>query len=257
MLKNKGILTIDLNAVVHNYNVLRAQAAQGARVAAVVKANGYGLGSVAIGKVLAKAGCRDFFVSSFEEGLVLRSALKEPRIYVLNGFYGSVAEAYAEHNLIPALGSFLEIEDYRKLAAKLGRKLDAFLSFNIRMNRLGLGKVETEKLIADKTLLEGINISGVLSHFACADEDNPINDEQHEIFEKSRGIFRRLKNLFPIPSVRSEIKNIITIFYVRVWASTVLILRPARRTPCAASSASICRLCVYALFMKVQVWGME
>jgi alanine racemase len=184
MLKNKGILTIDLNAVVYNYNVLRAQAAQGARVAAVVKANGYGLGSVAIGKVLAKAGCRDFFVSSFEEGLVLRSALKEPRIYVLNGFYGSVAEAYAEHNLIPALGSFLEIEDYRKLAAKLDRKLDAFLSFNIRMNRLGLGKVETEKLIGDKSLLEGINISGVLSHFACADEDNPINDEQHEIFEK-------------------------------------------------------------------------
>ncbi|MCE7887715.1 MAG: alanine racemase [Alphaproteobacteria bacterium PRO2] len=184
MLKNKGILTIDLAAVVHNYNVLKAQAAPGARVAAVVKANGYGLGSVAIGRVLAAAGCGDFFVSSFEEGLVLRGALKEPRIYVLNGFYGSVAEAYAEHNLIPALGSFLEIEDYRKLAAKLGRKLDAFLSFNIRMNRLGLGKAETEKLIADKSLLEGINIAGVLSHFACADEDSPLNDEQHEIFEK-------------------------------------------------------------------------
>ncbi|MGB4107696.1 MAG: alanine racemase [Alphaproteobacteria bacterium] len=185
MLKNKGILTIDLDAVVHNYNVLRQQAAPGARVAAVVKANGYGLGSVEIGKVLARAGCRDFFVSSFEEGLVLRASLKEPRIFVLNGFYGSVAEAYPEHNLIPALGSFLEIEDYRKLAAKLGRKLDTYLSFNIRMNRLGLGKVETEKLVSDKGLLEGLNIVGILSHFASADEkDNPLSDEQHEIFEK-------------------------------------------------------------------------
>jgi alanine racemase len=188
MLKNKGILTIDLNAVVHNYNVLRAQAAQGARVAAVVKANGYGLGSVAIGKVLAKAGCRDFFVSSFERGGPSR-ALKEPRIYVLNGFFGSVAEAYAEHNLIPALGSFLEIEDYRKLAAKLGRKLDAFLSFNIRMNRLGLGKVETEKLIADKTLLEGINISGVLSHFACAMKIILLMTSSMKFLKRSRGIF--------------------------------------------------------------------
>ncbi len=238
MLKNKGILTIDLDAVVHNYNVLRRQAAAGARVAAVVKANGYGLGSVEIGKVLAGAGCRDFFVSSIEEGLVLRAALKEPRIFVLNGFYGSVAEAYPEHNLIPALGSFLEIEDYRKLATKLGRKLDTYLSFNIRMNRLGLGKVETEKLIADKSLLDGLNIMGVLSHFACADENNPLNDEQHEIFEKiakhfpdaekslanSFGTFRSKKyhydllrpgmalyGLNPMPETKNPMRNVVSL----------------------------------------------
>lgn len=183
MLKNKGILTINLGAVVHNYNVLKACAAPGARVAAVVKANGYGLGSVAISKILSRAGCRDFFVFSFEEGVELRAALKEPRIFILGGFFGS-AEAYAAHNLIPALGSFAEIENYRKLAATLGKKLDACLNFNIRMNRVGLNTMETEKLIADKTLLDGLNIIGVLSHFACADEDSPLNDEQNEIFEK-------------------------------------------------------------------------
>lgn len=183
MLKNKGILTIDLDAVVHNYNVLKAQAAPGARVSAVVKANGYGLGSVAIGRVLAAAGCRDFFVFSFEEGMELRAVLKEPRIFILSGFFGN-AEAYAAHNLIPALGSFAEIENYRKLAATLGRKLDACLNFNILMNRLGLNTQETEKLIADKNLLDGLNIIGVLSHFASADEDSPLNDQQNEIFEK-------------------------------------------------------------------------
>lgn len=183
MLKNKGILTIDLGAVVHNYNVLRRQAAPGAQVAAVVKADGYGLGSVPVSKALAGAGCRDFFVFTFEEGVELRGALREPRIFILSGFFGN-AEAYAAHNLIPVLGSFLEIENYRGLAAKLGRKLDAYLSFNIRMNRLGLGKIGTEKLIADKNLLSGLNIIGVMSHFASADEDHPVNDVQNEIFEK-------------------------------------------------------------------------
>lgn len=207
MLNNKGILTVDLDAVVHNYNVLRRQAAPGARVAAVVKADGYGLGSVPISKALAGAGCRDFFVFTVEEGIALRAALKEPRIFILSGFFGSDAASYPEHNLIPVLGSFPEIENYRRLAAKLGKKLDAYLSFNIRMNRLGLARVETEKLIADKTLLDGLNIIGVMSHFACADEDHPANDVQNEIFEKiarhfpgaekslanSSGIFRNKK----------------------------------------------------------------
>lgn len=184
MLKNKGILKVDLGSVTHNYNVLKAQAAPGARVGAVVKADGYGLGSAAIGKTLAAAGCRDFFVFSVDEGITLRAALKEPRIFILNGFFGDDAALYPEYNLIPVLGSFPEIENYKKLTAKLGRKLDAYLSFNIRMNRLGLAKVETEKLVTDKTLLDGLNIIGVMSHFACADEDNPVNDVQNEIFEK-------------------------------------------------------------------------
>lgn len=230
MLKNKGILTIDLDAVVHNYNVLKAQAAPGARVSAVVKANGYGLGSVAIGRVLAAAGCRDFFVFSFEEGMELRAVLKEPRIFILSGFFGN-AEAYAAHNLIPALGSFAEIENYRKLAATLGRKLDACLNFNILMNRLGLNTQETEKLIADKNLLDGLNIIGVLSHFASADEDSPLMTNRMKFSKRSRSIFRELKNLSQTLSAHSGIKNITTTFCARAWRFTDSTPRRKQKIP--------------------------
>src|SRR5688572_8112959 len=110
MLKNQGNLRIDLSAVVANYNTLKSCAAPGVRTAAVVKANGYGLGSAEIGQALSNAGCKDFFVSSLEEGIVLRNAVKSARIIVLNGFAASVGESYADHNIVPALGSFLEIE---------------------------------------------------------------------------------------------------------------------------------------------------
>jgi alanine racemase len=203
----QAVLTIDLGAVRGNYNLLRSKIGN-ARCGAVVKANAYGLGAAEISDALYDEGCRDFFVSSLEEGISLRKTLKNGRIYVLNGFYGSGADAYVQHNLIPVLGSFMEIEGFKKLCAKQNKKLDAWLSFNIRMNRLGLGKVETEKLLQQKDMLDGINVTGILSHFACADEkDHPLNETQHEIFQKiakhfpdaekslsnSSGIFRAQK----------------------------------------------------------------
>lgn len=180
-----GQLIIDLAALRSNYQLLQSKVGPQVRVAGVVKANGYGLGAPEIAGALAKDGCRDFFVSSLEEGLVLRQNLPDAAIYVLNGFYASGADLYARHNLIPALGSFMEIEAYKKLAAKEGRALPAYLSFNTRMNRLGLGSVETKKLLADLSMLEGLKIQGILSHFACADENgHPLNDIQFEVFSE-------------------------------------------------------------------------
>jgi alanine racemase len=238
-LKNQGILTIDLGAVIHNYTVLKNQAEPGSKMSAVIKANGYGLGAVEIAKAVNRVGCEDFFVSSVEEGIAIRKVLKDVRIFVLNGFYSSVADAYADHNLIPMLGSFIEIENYKKLGAKRGKKLDAFLSFNTRMNRLGLGSVETEKLIGDMSMLEGINVTGIMSHFACADEkDHPLNETQYKVFDdiarhfpkaekslaNSSAIFRDKKyhydllrpgmalyGLNPTPEVKNPMKPVVSL----------------------------------------------
>lgn len=188
------VLSIDLGALERNYRLLQARLIPGCRAGAAVKANAYGLGAAEVSRALYAAGCRDFFVSSLEEGVHLREALSDGgiKIYVLNGFYGSGAGLYGEKNLTPVLGSFMEIEGYKKLGAKQGKKLPAFLSFNIRMNRLGLGKVETEKLLGDMSMLEGIDVRGILSHFACADEpDHPMTRTQHEIFEKIAKHFPR------------------------------------------------------------------
>jgi alanine racemase len=209
----QAVLTIDLAAVRSNYRLLQGKLAKGARCGAVVKADAYGLGATKIAQTLAAAGCKDFFVSSLNEGLELRKTLKQGRVLVLNGFYTSGADHYVEHQLIPLLGSFMEIEGYKKLGEKHGKKLDAYLNFNTRMNRLGLGSVETEKLLQQKNMLDGINVVGIASHFASADEkDSPLNEIQYELFRKiaehfpdveksltnSSGIFRDSKYHFDL-----------------------------------------------------------
>jgi len=81
-----AILTIDVAALVANWRLLKRRAAPD-DCAAVVKANGYGLGIEAVAPPLYAAGCRAFFVAHIGEGQRLRALLPyaDAHIYVLNG----------------------------------------------------------------------------------------------------------------------------------------------------------------------------
>lgn len=177
-------LTIDLGALAANYQDLKTRVGYACRVAVVLKANAYGLGARRVSQALYDQGCRDFFVAKPAEALALTHLPADRRIYVLNGFYDSCEELYVRHDLTPVLGSFVEIDLYTKLAAKMGHNLPAFLKFNTRMNRLGLGVAEQEKLFADMSRLNGLTIEGIMSHLACADiPDHPMNALQYDLFK--------------------------------------------------------------------------
>src|SRR5947209_1996789 len=77
-------LEIDLDAVIANWQTLRRQHATGA-VAAVVKADAYGLGTRSVVPALHAAGCRHFFVASLDEALAIRDFASRAMIAVVNG----------------------------------------------------------------------------------------------------------------------------------------------------------------------------
>src|SRR3954453_15115215 len=98
-----AVLEIDLGAVAANWRRLAERAAP-ASCAAVVKANGYGLGAEPVARALAAAGCRLFFVATLDEGIALRGALgPEPEIAVFNGPLPGTAAEFTAHQLIPVL----------------------------------------------------------------------------------------------------------------------------------------------------------
>ena len=180
-----GKLTIDCAALRANYRRLKQETGPNVNVGAVVKANAYGLGAVPIVQELIHENCTHFFVANLEEALALRKDYPDITILIFNGFFEDAANLYTEHNLIPVIGSFMEIKEYKKLAKQTERKLPAYLNFNTRMNRLGLGSVETRELLDNMDMLDGIDIQCVMSHMACADiKDHPMNDTQYEVFTK-------------------------------------------------------------------------
>src|SRR5208282_3509905 len=107
----QSILTIDLGALADNWRQL-ADLAEDAECAAVVKANGYGLGIEPVSRALSAAGCETFFVAHLSEAEILRKAAPEARIFVLNGLAPAAAKIYARTRLIPVLGSLPEMTEW-------------------------------------------------------------------------------------------------------------------------------------------------
>lgn len=183
----KTILTVDLGQIARNYNALKAFSGL-ADMAAVVKADAYGLGAKHVSQALYEAGCREFFVAQLEEGVELTECLNDDvRIYVLNGPAISEVRFFTEHNLIPVLNSYEQCEEW----ARWGKGLPCALHFDTGMNRLGLRENETDRLLRKTDLLSTLNIIHVMSHLACAP------DEAHELNAKQLSRFKKIAKFFP------------------------------------------------------------
>ncbi|MGE4167158.1 MAG: alanine racemase [Xanthobacteraceae bacterium] len=180
-----GVLTIDLGAVRANYRLMREQA-RTAEVAAVVKANAYGLGASHCASALLDEGCRTFFVAQLNEALELRRLLPaDAAIYVLNGLPpGNEAEAAAA-GIRPVLNSLEQVVAWALLSTARNERLPAAIQVDTGMSRLGLSPREIDHLIAERELLDWIDPVLLISHLACADDSNhPANAEQLARFQR-------------------------------------------------------------------------
>ncbi len=173
-------LSVDLMAIVGNYRRLIAQA-KTAEVAAVVKADGYGLGAKPIAMALAAAGCKTFFVAHAEEGADLRSAIADKTLYVLHGYTPANKAAFAEHKLSPVLSSISQLSDWLKSGLRAG----CALHLDTGMSRLGLSEADL------KTVEGAVQPELVISHLASSD------DPEHEKNEQQLARFKALAKRFP------------------------------------------------------------
>src|ERR1700739_969363 len=99
-----GILTIDLAAIVANWQALARQLLT-VECAAVVKANAYGLGLKPVIATLAQAGCKTLLVADLAEARIVRAGAREATIYVLHGFTLEGADAFIELGARPVINS--------------------------------------------------------------------------------------------------------------------------------------------------------
>lgn len=174
-------LSVSLAAVAANYDRLCEHAA--GRVAAVVKADGYGLGAGPIAQHLAQLGCVEFFVATSDEGRQLRQDLPEPVIYILEGATAESVDTLVDYELTPVLNSLPQCARWNPT----GRS--AALHIDTGMYRLGLAPDEVA------TLSDDLAITLVITHLACADEpDNPANASQ---LAQIKALYQSLQRRFP------------------------------------------------------------
>ncbi|MGI9379087.1 MAG: alanine racemase, partial [Methyloligellaceae bacterium] len=184
-----GFIYVDLNALVSNYTFLRDQT-RNCSCAAVVKANAYGLGILAVANSLWEAGCRTFFVATPVEAMELRSVKADAEIYVLDGLFPQAESFYSSHNLRPVLNSRDEIRDWARFSKSENAPLPAAIHIDTGMNRLGLGIDEISEDNDFSSDLDLFDVALVMSHLACGDDvSHPMNALQLERFKKLQAVF--------------------------------------------------------------------
>jgi alanine racemase len=162
-------LRLDSQALQNNWRWLQRVAA--VPTGAAVKADGYGLGAQKATQLLAEAGCRDFFVSSWAESEALGQLPDGADLVVLHGVGVNDLPAALSSTARPVLNTPEQVARWKEAAP--ARPCDVMVDTG--MNRLGLRADELD-------VLDGLEIHTLHSHLACADEDSPMNAVQRDRF---------------------------------------------------------------------------
>jgi len=160
---------VDLDALALNIRLLKARA-NGAALMAVVKANAYGHGAVAVARAVLSAGANRLGVICVDEGEQLRRAGITAPILVMGHTPATDAARLVDLRLTAAVASRETAEALAGAAARRGARVAVHLKVDTGLNRYGLTPSEALALagwLRDTPILE---VEGVFSHFASADE---------------------------------------------------------------------------------------
>jgi alanine racemase len=161
---------IDLSAVAANVRYIKSLLAPGVRFCAVIKADGYGHGAVAVARTVLEAGADYLAVAILDEALILREAgFTEPLLIL--GYTPSLAAPLAAANRVTQ--TIFNLEQAKALSAaasELNLSTKVHLKVDTGMGRLGATTPQAAgELAAAVSRLPGIELEGAFTHFAQAD----------------------------------------------------------------------------------------
>lgn len=165
---------IDLDAVEANCASMHKHIDPGTKMAAVIKADGYGHGAVPIARLLEPYPYLwGFAVATVEEGLALREAGIRKPVLLLGFAFPEHYEALAKEHIRPTVFKEDMARQLSSTAAGTGCTIDCHLAVDTGMSRIGFADTEESvKVIRRIADLPGLRFEGLFTHFARADEQS-------------------------------------------------------------------------------------
>ena len=167
---HETILEVDLDAVRYNLNYYRSRIAIDTKVMVMVKAFGYGNGSVEIAKLLAHERVDYLGVAFADEGVALRKGGINTKIIVMNPELNAFSTMIA-FDLEPEIYSIRSLQEFLKVArAKNSYHYPVHIKLDTGMHRHGFGSEDIEELIAVLKDTNIVEVKTIFSHLAASDE---------------------------------------------------------------------------------------
>ena len=164
------VAAIDLAALAANFGEAQQLAGE-ATIIAVVKADGYGHGAVPVARRLVAAGCPRLAVATVAEAGELRAGGLEVPILVLGGVHDAAeADDVIEVGVTPVVQHAGHLPLLRKRARERGTSLPVQVEVDTGMCRMGVSPEEAPALIESLSREDALELEGVYTHLACADE---------------------------------------------------------------------------------------
>lgn len=183
---------INLDNLAHNIREVRKHTDKDALVTAVVKANGYGHGSVEISRTFLDNGADRLAVALLTEAIELRKGNITEPILILGYTPPTQYEKLLEYNIIQTIYNYEDAKILSNKAVELGKKATIHIKIDSGMGRIGFLPIEDSiKDIINISKLPNIYVEGIFTHLAKADEI----DKSHamEQFEKYMKVVNNLE----------------------------------------------------------------
>jgi len=164
---------IDLNRLRGNLQSLQTALDGKAEIIFVVKADAYGHGLLPVAKTAAEKGVKWFAVAYLDSALALRNALPEAHLLVIGHVGPEAIDVLLDSRITPII---TDLEHGLALAAAARERnavLDAHVKVDTGMGRLGIQWDEAADIVKELNKAGGLNLSGVMSHFAKVEPKDP------------------------------------------------------------------------------------
>ena len=197
---HETILEVNLTAIRHNLNYYRAKLKPETKTMVMVKAFGYGHGSVEIAKLLAHEKVNYLGVAFADEGIALRKAGIKTNIIVMNPEI-SAFSAMIAYDLEPEIYSIRELRAFLQIAReKNADQYPIHIKVETGMHRHGFLTAELDELIALLKQTNVVAVQSIFSHLSSSDmemyRDFTLN--QMKLFEQSSTYIKEQLNIQPI-----------------------------------------------------------
>ena len=167
---------INLDAVVNNIKQIRKITSPDAKIMAIVKADAYGHGFFEVASALANNGADFFGVATVDEAIQLRNACFSNPVLILGVIFRDDLEKIIQNDIMPVVFGYNFAKSISDTAVRLNKKAKIHIKLDTGMSRIGYvcsGSDSRERIlesICNIAALPNIEIDGIFSHFAKADE---------------------------------------------------------------------------------------
>lgn len=163
---------IDLDAIAYNMEHMKRNLKADTKVMAVIKADGYGHGAIQIAEMMENMDyIWGFAVATLDEAIVLRTeGIKKP-ILVLGCVFPDQYMAMLKNDIRMNVYTEEMAESISQMAAREGMTAYMHIKLDTGMSRLGFDmSKESVEVIARISQMKNVNMEGIFTHFAKADE---------------------------------------------------------------------------------------